>query len=231
MTTTAPFDNTQRDRFFRTMVLMGSSLALGCGGISNDDTPREGTDDLEANGGSGGSANAAAGTGGTSTKAGSGGTASAPATGGTTSAAGSGGTRSGTGGATTAGTGGSGGSAGTATTRSCPDEQHTCTAFSCSNDLWNQEGRCYCDFSRPVTPADCEAGDTFVCRPTLTDPETGAVLAQPTRVDCTCAPTGDTCSLTCREAWSEFADGYFCLEPPELSVSPVLCGCSFVYLK
>lgn len=219
MNAPAAYDSAERDRFFRTMVLMGSSLALGCGGISSDDTPREGTDDLQARAGADGSGD-------TASTAGAGGRVStAGGTGGTTS------TTAGTGGTATAGTGGSGGSAGTATTRACPDEQYTCTSFSCSGDLWNQEGRCYCDFSRPVGPEDCATDETFVCRPTPTDPETGAVLAHPTRVDCTCAPTGHSCSATCRQAWSEFADGYYCLQPPELPLREVLCGCSFVYLR
>ena len=100
MTASAPFDPGNRDRFFRSMVLMGSSLALGCAGTSiHDGSPREDADDIAARAGTGGSAGT------TSSAAGSAGMAT-----------------SGSAGMATSGTG----AGGAATTPVCPDEQRTC---------------------------------------------------------------------------------------------------------
>jgi hypothetical protein len=188
-----------RDRFFHSMVVMGSALALGCSGVSvHDASPGSEEDGVEATAGRGGSGGAPTGT------AGSGGTA-------------------------TAGTGSAGisGSGGTATSQ-CPDEQYTCTGFTCYDDVWTEGGRCYCDPSLPVSPADCNAGTTFVCRPTLTDRRTGAALPEPARLDCRCVPAAESCSDTCRATDPDYADGYRCTEPVR---GEILCGCSFIYLR
>jgi hypothetical protein len=201
MTTSERFDPASRDRFFHTMVLMGGALALGCGGVSVHDPPAgAGADDLEASAGMGGSAGSAPGA-------------------------------AGVGGAAAAGSGPAGlaGSAGSVSPRACPDEQYTCTGFSCDSDLWSEQGRCYCDPSLPATPAECDAGTTFVCRPTATDPHTGVPLVQPGRVDCRCVPAGKSCSDNCRDAYTEIADGYRCDAAPESG--DILCGCSFIFLK
>ena len=185
MTASSPFETRTRDRFFRSMVLMGGTLALGCGGVSvHDSTPGEDTDDIEVRGGAGGGSGSA----------------------------------------------GASGMAGAAGTRACADEQRTCTAFACYNDVWEQQGRCFCDFSRPTSAADCAAGTILVCRPTLTDPETGAVLAQPTRIDCQCVPAADSCNDACVDAYPPRGDGYHCAAL-EAKPDDVLCGCVFVYLK
>ena len=197
MTVSERFDSGSRDRFFHSMVVMGSALALGCGGVSvHDPSPRPEEDGFQA--GTGGSGGAAIGT------------------------AGSGGT-----GTSTAGSGfvGVAGSAGTPPTH-CPDAQYTCTGFTCDDDSWTEGGRCYCDPSRPLGAADCNAGKSFVCRSTLTDPRTGAALPQPTGLDCQCITVAETCSDACGAAYPEYADGYSCYEQAQ-----VLCGCSFIFLK
>jgi hypothetical protein len=201
MTTSERFDPAARDRFFHAMVVMGGALALGCGGVSvHDPSPAAGTGEVETNAGTGGAASSSTGAGGV-------GGAAAPGS----------------------GTAGLPGSAGSLSPRRCPDEQYTCTGFTCDSDLWSQQGRCYCDPSLPVSPADCDAGMAFVCRPTSTDPHTGAALAQTGRVDCRCVPAGQSCSDTCRDAYTQFADGYACDPVPE--PGDILCGCSYVYLR
>jgi hypothetical protein len=176
-------DSGSRDRFFHSMVVMGSTIALGCGGISVDDSsPRPDEDAVRASagtGGSGGSAMSTAGSGGTST-------------------AGS-------------GFAGISGSAGTSPAH-CPDAQYTCTGFTCDNDSWSEGGRCYCDPSRPLSAADCNPGTSFVCRSTLTDRRTGAALPQPAGLDCQCITVAETCSDACEAAYPEYADGYLCYE-------------------
>jgi len=203
-------------RFFRAMVLMGSGIALGCGGIA-DDAPH--TADVGGTGGTTG------GTGGTT--GGTGGT-----TGGTA------GTTAGTGG-TTAGTG-AGGAAGTGGNLDCSPSQWTCSPLPLcatgSPDGYVLPSPCTCDLSRPLSGAECESGKR-VCLNVTTNPD-GTVLSAPIPVQCSCAPDPTSCATSCHAAFPD-GDGHSCTDvtakilpaPLPPTEDDILCGCSFVFLR
>jgi len=197
----------KQSRMFRSIVLMGSGLALGCAGKAEI-------------GGSQGSVGSAGGS-----------VAGAGAAAGAGAGAGVGGANGGApvqipidvGGApSTAGTAGV--PAGTAGAPDCPPAQWTCSnPQDCSYDTGWTSGACKCDPSRPSKSADCKTGQEFVC---LSGGSTAA--DQPRGFQCSCVSPGSYCSETCASVFSNSAYTYHCdnSEP-----GTVLCGCAVVLLK
>jgi len=204
-------------RMFRTMVLMGSSLALSCGGVAQEDATKT------TNGGSSAGGKTATGTAG----------ASSGGTGGTTSA--SAGAATSVGGTLTLGTGGSeiviptGGQGGTAgaggaivVPTDCPPSQWACTDDNgCDYESGWVPANCKCDPSRPKSAASCAAGQVYICR------ETSYGSDKPYGFECTCVtPTNTYCS--CYDAYP--SPGQYSCDTQSMP-DTTLCGCAVVVLK
>jgi hypothetical protein len=214
---------------FRAMVLMGSSLAVGCGGNTSDIGQGRHIDDPRGTGGSpnGGSAARSPEDAGVASHpviimpngTGASPTSEAGANGG------AGGRMSGTGGVTV-GTGGTV-SAGGAAPLACPPSQLDCptSAFDCdpSTSTWTSEVACKCNSGRPKTAADCPPGKTFVCLAGASE------NAGPVPFACKCMPDVTDCNSACISAFSPDADvSYQCAPSPE---NQFLCGCAFALLR
>jgi len=207
-----------RQRFFKTMVLMGSSLALGCGGMVNEAAAGAGAGGQSALGGTGGTGTSMGGS--TSAEGGSGGS----------SVGGTGGSSAGTGGV--AGTGG-------AVSATCPPDQWVCDPIpQCESSYgYSLPTYCRCDETRPLSGDDCASGRR-VCL-TATAEADGTQLDEAIPFACTCASDPTSCSDSCRDAYTD-GDGHWCFTDiyPTTGRVPVppgsddlLCGCSFVYLR
>jgi hypothetical protein len=206
--------NNERDgdhgghRLFHAMVLMGGSLALGCGGMSNE-TADDGV------GGSGGSP-------------GSGGTAS-------TGAGGTG--NGGSGGSGLSGSAGTI-SIPTAGTTSmppdppnCPATQWDCgeTGLYCWSDTYQlPDGTgCECDETRPVSASDCAPGNAFVCHAGGRNAD-GQALPQVVPFGCACVPDTAGCDTECNDVAPSSGT---CTEIIGPNVSSALCNCAVVVLR
>jgi hypothetical protein len=210
---------------FHTLVVMGSALAFGCGGISHDAaTEHDGT-----GGSSGGSAG---GSGGASGSGGSGGTNG--------SSAGNGNALGGTGGGISTGggiilgggggTGGSsGGMAGAAGELGCPPDQWVCTSsLACLGSDLPTASDCSCDETLPTSPKDCRADQTFVCRGARHD-SNGYPLAQPLPYECHCVTAAADCQTACA---ATFGDRSRCIDDGEqIPSDTTLCDCAMVILR
>jgi hypothetical protein len=221
---------------FRAMVVMGGSLAVGCGatvatgetksgphsgsssgGAANmGDAPTGGRPDVEP------IARGAGGSVGTNT----------PGTGGKASiVTGAGGAVTGSGGA--AGVGGT--SAGGASEGLCSRAQLSCDAETLRCGLnggqWDLPAGCTCDAKRPGSGADCATDELFVCRQGNTS--TGGSSLPPLLVyfDCACVPKTDDCSNACKAAFRPGFDGFECHVEPGPNSDIVLCGCGWVFLR
>jgi hypothetical protein len=226
-----PPDPATPDRFFHALVIMGGSVALGCGGVATNGNVRDsvGTD-ASANGGA-----RSAGTGGF-VEATSGGSVSygGHPQGGSIFGG------SGTGGATNSGgvtnTGGVTFVDGGAT---CVPEQwecHTGPETECSNygrGVLLPRG-CGCNAARPTRAADCAPGQFFVCRQASTSVRPGADGAQVVSTlpfECSCVTTPYFCKA-CEIAFGPMGGGeYECSQPGlDHGIADVLCGCTVIYL-
>jgi hypothetical protein len=197
-------DLDSKSRLFHAMVLMGGSLALGCGGLSDED--REGS----ASGGSGANGPAA----------GSGGTGGGISFGGGGSSAGSS-----SGGATAGNAGmGTGGSAPSA----CPPAQFDCSASgpSCSGVSYSLPSDCACDETRPRTAADCDSGEAFVCFNAETGPDGQPI--ESVGFACQCLPEQDECELLCDQIGMA---GATCSDVMGDAGRTVLCNCAVIVLR
>jgi hypothetical protein len=205
-----------RHRFFRTMVVMGSGLALGCGGASEKDANPGGGDGGSTS--TGGSSN----TGGSSTSSGgssnSGGTAGA---GGTLSlgGAGSGGT---------AGTANGGAGGAIVPTPNCPTTQWTSPDYpQCAGpgDGLVLPANSVCDLTRPKSASDCGSAEIFACLK-ATGYADGTALSEPKPYACECVPDSESCRDECGELYSSDATCHEGDDP-----TSILCGCAIIVLK
>ncbi|HXK19642.1 MAG TPA: hypothetical protein VNG33_17650 [Polyangiaceae bacterium] len=208
-------------RLFAAIVLMGSGLAAGCGGVA------EGGRQVSPGGGSNISG---------------GGAGTPPASG-----AGSGGVAGGSigvvGGATSTSGSASGGSPlnigfGGAEPDplpepvdpgpfACPPEQWSCPSTLCDDPSTGYvlPDACACDPTRPLVPSDCPPGQVFVCQ-TATRTTDDRRLTKPVALACLCLPKSD-CATECVVAYDRRR--LSCSSSPdELSTS---CGCAVVLLK
>ncbi len=215
----------QQSRMFRTLVLMGSGIALSCGGRAQEDGGSSSSGGSGAAGkpSTGATAGASNGSGGSNTGSGgsgfSGNTSSAFGGTGTIGVGGTlglGGTTSGTAGAA------AGGSSNDHPTQ-CPPSQWTCSnSGDCDYETgWTPTG-CKCDFTRPKTAADCAMGQVFTCRSTSNDGST------PYGFDCSCVAADPDARCTCSSyGGQDFYDQCDTTSVPDTT----LCGCAIVLLK
>jgi len=199
----------QAGRMFRTIVVLGSGLALGCGG-------RTVTPDEEGDTDASGSGGAPSGVGGS--------------TGGTSHAGGSGG--AGTGGLIP-GSGGQDGSGG-----DCPAEQWDCWELAWMSGEHEElecsyvmPDNCTCDASRPIKPEDCPEETAHTCLAAGFDSD-GAALPELVPFACKCVPF-DPATQDCTAACSAYGEsprgGALCDETdPYINI---LCGCELPILR
>ncbi len=208
MTLSAP---KKGDRFFRAMVLMGGSMALGCGGATARDDAS-----TSAGGGSGGSG---------------GGGGSGPGPGGT----------GGTGAidipldpSSTTGMVRSPVDPGPFP---CVPAQFDCgvTPPECTYpDSWRVPEDCRCDETRPKSAADCATDQVFVCR-RGTERADGTPYTEMVPFECACVRTGEYCSAECSLAYAPLP--YHCERLPAAggaagaAAYDTLCGCAIIVLK
>lgn len=201
---------------FRAMVVMGGSLAVGCGGTT---AMGESTSGPHTGSGTGGTADMADAPGGSHDVA----SMDVPSAGGS-----SGTNTAGAGGKVSAVMGGAGGTV--PTEPQCPSAQWSCDTdhLMCGvrglGNFWELPSGCACDSTRPASAADCASDELFVCRQATQD--AGGVVSV---LDCACVPRTNDCSEACKAALSPNLDGYFQCDGP--GVDTVLCGCAFVYLR
>jgi len=237
---------------FRTLVLMGGALSVGCGGVAQREAPGGATE--VSNGGA-----ASGATGGANSVAGGGiaigGASLGPAT--QTATAG---------GANSPSTGNTAGSAGANAAALynpiCPYEQWDCSAAppptACYFNLKSKDdplaAGCKCDPARPTSASACRPEEQFVCRQAYPP----YVEAQPgprtwdgaLHVQCACllvpVPTWENCDASCVDAFNEPASmqchlpGAFtcdansvCTTTPAdvLRQDGIMCGCANIALK
>ena len=202
-------DEQSPHRLFAAIVLMGTGLALGCGGIS-ERTETAGP----AGGSSPGDANQTSGDSGSSGIVGTGGAVQTPPL----NVAGS--------------------SVQPVPMPlepvkpgpfTCPTEQWACSAKTCD---YNNQSRglvlpeaCGCDVTRPRSPKDCAAGQAFVCQ-RITAMTDGRPLVEPLNLACSCQTKNDSCEDVC----DSNKIGYVPCEWTEDQLG-ILCGCAIPYLK
>jgi hypothetical protein len=208
-----------QNKMFRSIVLMGSGLAFGCGGVAK----------VEGGGAGGSSAASHGGTTGASSSAGSGVVTGAAGTlvfgsGGTTGQAGG----SNVGGSISVGFGGSGpitGNGGTAGVSSlpCPPSQWACAGQETDCQLQNSialpTSNCKCDGSRPAQASNCKPGQSFVCLSANRD-ASGQGIYPPIPFECSCQATTSDCASACDATFGNGAlNCYFD------DVNSILCDC------
>ena len=203
MSFTAPIKG---DRLFRAMVLMGGSMALGCGG----NTTRPAGD--STSGGSGGGSGGSGGPGTTGT-GGTGGSDILLVTSSTTGVA-----------SVDPGP------------FPCVPAQFDCGASppQCTYPGWRVPNNCRCDETRPKSAADCASGQAFVCR-TGQERWDGARYTETVPFECACVPTDDYCRDECSSAYSPM-DYQCERAPAEggaagAAAFDTLCGCAVIVLK
>jgi hypothetical protein len=216
MSSRTPSDVASRHRFFRAMVVMGGSLAVGCGGVTTGtDTASSGT---KGSGGTGG--------------LGSGGAGGSDDSGG---APGSGGMMSGG----AAGAGGflveTGGSAGQPLDAGvCLPAQWDCaeTLLRCaySADRWVLPKHCTCALGRPERADDCAANESFVCRAGAPNAD-GGTSSDVVPFECSCVPEQESCYQACQAAFGDFGGQWNCQEAGTRNPRDVLCGCALIVLR
>jgi len=213
--------NKNQSRMFRTIVVMGSGLAISCGG-------KAGVDGQTAAGG-GGAASAGGASGVSGGGSVNGGSSSAGSlnlggyTGGSFGVGGSYGGALSIGGSPAGGTSAVGGSG---AAPNCPPAEWTCSGpEGCSYDTGWTPNSCKCDPSHPKTSADCKPGQAFTCL------RTGSVAAKDVHgYDCQCVPANSNCGAQCAAAFPNLLRGDVSCDT-ETVPNTVLCGCAIVLLK
>jgi hypothetical protein len=197
-------ENASPHRLFAAIVLMGSGLAVGCGGISAGERQEDG-------GGNPGPAGGGSGTTTSGTGSGAGGPIFVP----------SGGNEPGT------------GTMPIAPVKpgpfACPPQQWSCTRNECGlvANGWALQDDCACDDSRPLDAADCAAGKVFLCLE-ATSTSDGRPLTETVPMSCVCADKAAYfCANECDVAYGQ-SDLQCRGDESQLSA---LCGCAYVYLK
>jgi hypothetical protein len=201
-------------RFFRAMVLMGSSLAVGCGGqtITGEST--------------------------SSSAGGSPGAAGSPGNGNVAGKGGAGGSSpsSGSSGSLQLGTGGSGGQPTVDPGPFvCPPAQWDCSPALTQCDYgtmngWRLPTACNCDSARPSSASDCAPDQVFVCLEGTASAD-GQPLTRVVPFECSCAPKPTYCGLACDQAFKNTGGDFSCEQPTDPGARDILCGCALPLLR
>jgi hypothetical protein len=205
-----PTDEQSPHRLFAAIVLMGTGLAVGCGGISETQGPL---------GSSGRASVASAGSGSTSTSGGAAGVGPATSTSG----------------APNIDIGASAG--GTASTPVpiepgpflCPPQQWACVSADCDYPSagWKLPDSCPCDPNKPLSASDCQPDQLFLCQHATANAD-GRVFTTPVQLSCTCVPKSTyVCRTECEVAYGR-PDLACVTSDDQLSAT---CGCAVIFLK
>lgn len=220
-------------RLFHAIVMMGGSMAFGCGGNVSGD---EGTTGAGGSGGGEppgpGGASGGGGLGGFGPE----GAAGASGAGGTLSGGGAGGgdipVMSG-GFAGFGGASGAGGTTGDIRPFPCPPGQWDCSAnppgCTGSGDGYRMPAGCKCDDARPVRPEDCGEGQAMVCRRGIVAAD-GTPLADPVPFECRCVEDPGQCELGCDNVYEDY-DLLCAEEIRRAQTVQYLCGCAVIVLR
>jgi hypothetical protein len=203
-------DETSPHRLFAAIVLMGTGLALGCGGVST--SSREETGGGPSTGGGNGASGSGTSTSTSGTSAGAGGPILLP----------NGGSEPGISVPPTPAPVKPGPFA-------CPPQQWTCAKSECGlvASGWALQDDCECDETRPRVAADCQEGKVFVCLEG-TSTSDGRPLTETVPMSCKCVDKSMYfCSNECDLAYGQ-SDLTCQGDESQLSA---LCGCAVVYLK
>lgn len=206
-----PIDERPTHRLFAAIVLMGTGLAVSCGGISESEGPP----------GSAGRTGAGDGDG-TSTT-----TGSTDSVGPATSTGGS----QNIGAAPHIDIGGQPSAPVPVVPGpfKCPPQQWNCASSRCADggQGWVLPDDCECDPKRPLSVDDCQAGEVFVCQ-YATSTVDGHPFTIPVELSCSCQPKAMApCTTECQIAFG--GREMSCIgNGDQLSVS---CGCAIIYLK
>jgi hypothetical protein len=209
-----PSDALDGHRFFHAMVLMGSSIALGCGGETSQNPADTGA--------GGANASTAGASGASSTSSGGAGASDSTALG----AAGS------TGGAQLTVPGNTGGGGGTSTGGSalaafpCETQKLECPRVSCTGPGFVIANDCKCNPDRPSSALDCAPNEALVCRDGRAT-EDGQGLPSSAPFECECRVPESDCRLTCAKAYG--VTDSTCGSGP--NAADLLCGCALVLLR
>jgi hypothetical protein len=197
-------------RFFHAMVIMGGSLALGCGGAASGDPGGESSGGAPVVG-SGGSGGVPVTTGGSAPMA--------------------------TGGIPAMTSGGSSGgqfhiaSGGTVDPGPfpCPPAQFDCLrpGTQCQGSGYALPNDCVCNPQRPASAGDCGADQSFVCRKATHNVDFVEFTA-PVPFECSCVPRQTSCMAACDTAYG--VPGVSCRADAEDPRS-ILCGCAVIVLR
>ena len=212
-------------RLFHAIVLMGGSVALGCGGEVTD--AAGGPDDSSAAGGKG---DGSAGSGGSgSSGSSSGGRA---ASGGTIAIGGSQNPPPPqAGGAPSAGSGG----AGSMPSLPCPPAQWRCNpdGLACDYSIQGYDfpTDCTCDPGLPVRAEDCGPGRLLACDLAVTGPD-GTRLDAGIPFGCACVDASLACDVACQDLGGGYRQERSCVEEREVNgMVQYLCGCALIVLR
>ena len=210
--------SSDKSKMFHSLVLMGSGLALGCGGVAKVDGSSAAGSAATGHGGtSGAGAGAATGVG----AAGAGNSLVIGPSGGTLGYAGA---VSAGGALGVAGSTFNGASGGTTATETlpCPPSQWACaTPPSCQFRTGASLGTgCKCDSSRPARASDCKPDQSFVCIDVTSDAH-GNGIYPPVSFACSCLTTPVDCSAACDAAYGSGVYSCFFIDN-----SGILCGCA-----
>ena len=202
--------------FFRTMVLMSSSVAVGCGGMTQAPDGSGGT-------GAGGSP----GSGGTGTGTGGNGAGAAGTGAGGNIILGTGGVPDGTGGLGLGGLGGAFPTDCPTTQLSCPENNLTyCSYYG----FLTLPGNCECDAARPQSADDCAESEDFVCLGAVDDAQ-GNPFDPMAGYSCECVPTPADSNCGSRCAAHSLSYSWATCQGPEEDLDAYLCGCAVTILK
>jgi hypothetical protein len=205
-------DEQSPHRLFAAIVLMGTGLAVGCGGIAEGE--REVSTGGRPNATTGGTGTGATGSGVAGT-----GVGAATSTGGSLNIP----PQLGIGGTTPVPEAVEPGPF------KCPPEQWSCASNECdySSYGWVLPDGCDCDPKRPLSASDCGPGQVFVCQEVTTAAD-GRPFTKPVALSCSCVQKAMYfCTTECDAAYGQ-RDLSCQGGSDELSA---LCGCAVIYLK
>jgi hypothetical protein len=200
-------DETSPHRLFAAIVLMGTGLAMGCGGVSTSSREETG------GGPSTGGGNGGSGTSSSGTSASAGGPILLPN------------------GGSEPGIGGPGPMPAPVKPGpfACPPQQWSCAKSECGLVAygWALQDGCECDETRPRVADDCQEGQVFVCLEG-TSTSDGRPLTETVPMSCKCVDKAMYfCSNECDQAYGQL-DLQCRGDESQLTA---LCGCAVVYLK
>ncbi|HEY3255400.1 MAG TPA: hypothetical protein VGJ91_15685 [Polyangiaceae bacterium] len=109
----------------------------------------------------------------------------------------------------------------------CPPQRWSCAQPVCARDNnWALPDDCACDPARPEQASQCAAGKVFVCR-NGTFTSDGHPLTQAVPFECSCVDQLSYCAQECSLAYGYTDAGC----DSSSGATQVVCGCAVIFLK